>query len=58
MILRHRYEDNVASMAWKLHAIEQTQLRKQHRDDGVGRLKLDCTQITTELGARVKIAFP
>ena len=24
-----------------LHAIEQTQLRRQHRDDGVGRLKLD-----------------
>ena len=45
-------------MAWKLHAIEQTQLRKQHRDDGVGRQKLDCTQIITELGARVKIAFP
>ena len=46
-------------MAWKLHAIEQTQLRRQkHRDDGVGRLKLDSTQIITELGARVKIAFP
>ena len=24
-----------------LHAIEQTQLRRQHRDDGVGRLKFD-----------------
>ena len=24
-----------------LHAIEQTQLWRQHRDDGVGRLKLD-----------------
>ena len=37
MILPHRYEDNVASMAWKLHAIEQMQLRRQHRVDGVGR---------------------
>ena len=35
------YEDNAASMAWKLHAIEQTQLRRQHRDDGVGRPKFD-----------------
>ena len=35
------YEDNAASMAWKLHAIEQTQLRRQHRDDGAGRLKFD-----------------
>ena len=25
----------------KLHAMEQTQLRRQHRDDGVGRLKFD-----------------
>ena len=28
-------------MAWKLHAIEQTQLRRQHRVDGVGRPKFD-----------------
>ena len=33
--------DNVASTAWKLHAIEQTQLRRQHRVDGVGRPKFD-----------------
>ena len=26
-------------MAWKLHAIEQTQLQRQHRADGVGRPK-------------------
>ena len=41
-----------------LHAIEQRLLRGQRRDDGVGRLKFDSTQITTELGARVRIAFP
>ena len=34
--IEQRLLDNVASMAWKLHAIEQTQLRRQHRDDGVG----------------------
>ena len=28
-------------MAWKLHAIEQTQLRRHHRVEGVGRLKFD-----------------
>ena len=28
-------------MAWKLHAIEQTQLQRQHRVDGVGRPKFD-----------------
>ena len=28
-------------MAWKLYAIEQTQLRRQHRVDGVGRPKFD-----------------
>ena len=31
----------VASMAWNLDAIEQTQLWRQHRVDGVGRLKFD-----------------
>ena len=36
-----RSRDNVASTAWKLHAIEQTQLRSQYRVDGVGRLKFD-----------------
>ena len=30
-----------------LHAIEQTQLRRQHRVDGVGRLKLISTQLFT-----------
>ena len=33
--------DDVASMAWRIHAIEQIQLRRQHRVDGVGRLKFD-----------------
>ena len=33
--------DDVASMAWNLHAIEQAQLRRQYRFDGVGRLKFD-----------------
>ena len=28
-------------MAWKLHAIEQTQLRRHHRVEGVRRLKFD-----------------
>ena len=28
-------------MAWNRHAIEQTQLRRQHRVEGVGRPKLD-----------------
>ena len=32
-------------MAWKLHAVEQTQLRRQHRVDGVGRPKIDSTQV-------------
>ena len=30
-----------SSMAWQTHAIEQTQLRSQYHEDGVGRLKLD-----------------
>ena len=41
---RHRADaigDNVASMAWKLHAIEQTELRRKYRADGVGRPKFD-----------------
>jgi len=33
--------DDVASMAWKLHAIEQTQLRRKYRVDGMGRPKFD-----------------
>ena len=28
-------------MAWELHAIEQTQLRRKYRVDGVGRPKFD-----------------
>ena len=32
---------DVASMAWNLHAIEQTQSRERRRVDGVGRLKFD-----------------
>ena len=28
-------------MAWKLHAIDQMQLRRQHRGNGVGRPKFD-----------------
>ena len=42
--------DNVASMAWKLHAIEQTQSWERRRDgrvDGVGRLKLISTRHAT-----------
>ena len=35
-------------MAWKLHAIEQTQLRRHHRVEGVRRLNL----ISTQVGAR------
>ena len=35
-------------MAWKLHAIEQTQLRRQHRVDGVGRPKFDIHTGTTK----------
>jgi hypothetical protein len=38
---RRGHGDNVASMAWKLHAIEQTQLRRQYHEDGVGRPKFD-----------------
>ena len=37
--------DDVASMAWKLHAIEQTQLRRKYRVDRVGRPKFDSTQV-------------
>ena len=33
--------DDVASMAWKLHAIAQTQLRRRYRVDGVGGPKFD-----------------
>ena len=36
---------DVASMAWKLHAIEQMQLRGQHRVDGVGRPSLISIQV-------------
>ena len=32
------------SMAWKLHAIEQTQLRRKYRVDGVGARNLISTQ--------------
>jgi hypothetical protein len=28
-------------MAWNLHTVEQMQLRRHHRVDGVGRLKFD-----------------
>ena len=38
---RRRNGGNLASMAWKLHAIEQIQLRGRHRVDGVGRPKFD-----------------
>ena len=33
--------DDVASMAWKLHAVEQTQLRRKYRVDGEGARKFD-----------------
>ena len=36
----------MASMAWKLHAIEQTQLRRQHRVGGVLQF---CNLITTQV---------
>jgi hypothetical protein len=32
-------------MAWNRHAIEQTQLRRRHRVDGVRRPKFDSTQV-------------
>ena len=35
------YGHDVASMAWNRHAIEQTQLRRRHCVDGVGRPKFD-----------------
>ena len=38
---RRSYGDNIASMAWPPHAIEQTQLRRQHRVDDVGRPNFD-----------------
>ena len=38
---RRSYGDNIASMAWPPHAVEQTQLRRQHRVDGVGRPNFD-----------------
>jgi hypothetical protein len=46
----------VASMAWNLDAIEQTQLRRQHRVDGVGRLKFYIsTQVKVPVGAVWKL---
>ena len=36
-----KYGDNFASMAWKLHAIEQMQLRRRVRRRHVGRPKFD-----------------
>ena len=41
MSSRRSHGDIVASMAWILHAIEQMQLRRQHRADGVGRPELN-----------------
>ena len=38
-------------MAWKLHTIEQTQLRRQHLVDGVGRPKLISTQVNATVMA-------
>ena len=35
------YGDNVASMAWKLHAIEQMQLQGRRRVGRAGRPKFD-----------------
>ena len=52
---RRGHGDNVASTAWKLHAIEQTQLRSQHRVDGVGRPKFDFhTQVAANKARREK----
>jgi hypothetical protein len=42
-------------MAWKLYAIEQTQLRRQYRVDGVGRPKLISTQVEERTGVRSKL---
>ena len=39
------YGGNVASMAYKLHAIEQMQLRERRRVDSVGRPRLVSTQV-------------
>ena len=41
------YGGNLASMAWKLHAIEQMQLRGRRRVDGVGVRNLIPTQADT-----------
>ena len=41
------YPENHCADLRSLHAIEQTQLRRQHRNDGVGRLKLISTQLFT-----------
>ena len=45
-------------MAWNLDAIEQTQLWRQHRVDGVKRLKFDSTQEGTILHVPLKTPVP
>ena len=47
------YGDDVASMAWKLHAIEQTQLRRQHHVMAWGARNL----ISTQVAAAARGAF-
>jgi hypothetical protein len=42
-------------MACNLDAIEQTQLGRQHRVDGVGRLNLASTQVKVPVGAVWKL---
>ena len=42
-------------MAWNLDAIEQTQLWRQHRVDGVGRLNFVFTQVKVPVGAVWKL---
>ena len=45
-------------MAWSLHAVEQTQLRRQHRVDGVGRLNFISTQEGTILHVPLNTPVP
>ena len=47
---RRRDGDTIASTAWNLHAIAQTRLRRHHRVDGVGRLKLDVRTVRDVAG--------
>jgi hypothetical protein len=45
-------------MAWKLHTIEQKQLRRQHRVDVVGRPIFDFHTVPNWLHGNAKISRP